>query len=401
MSSAQLGHAVAGPASVGEPSHATHATHVTVVAPVHPLTVGAAPFNAAMTAALARLGPVDLLGWSRPYPPLLYRGPVADGSSRPAVAVRPSMLLAWDNPLTWRRAVRRMREQGADALVLPWLHPVTAPPYRWLLRHAPAGATRVVICHNVVPHERLRGGAWLTSATLRHADVVVTHAPHQRAELAELGLGHVPVVEAFHPRFVAADLAPLPSADAVAAERARQGGELRLLCFGAVRPYKGVDLAREALARLARQVDARLVVAGRFWNGTETYQQTARRLGVAGRVELRDAYVPNDEAGLLFAACDLVVLPYRAASQSGVAQLAYAYGKPVVATRVGGLPAAVTNGVDGLLCAPHDPEALAGAIRRAADGRERLAQGVAARTEETSFDRYAGLLRAAAEERRS
>jgi glycosyltransferase involved in cell wall biosynthesis len=386
---------------VGEPSNRPVAAHVTVVAPVHPLTVGAAPFNGAMTAALARLGPVDLIGWSRPYPPLLYRGPIADAASRPAVTVPPSMLLAWDNPLTWRRAVRHVREQDAHAVVVPWLHPVTAPPYRWLLRHTPTGVTRIVICHNVVPHERLLGAARLTAATLRHADVFVTHAPHQRAELAELGLGHVPVVEAFHPRFVAADLAPLPGAEAIAAERARQGGELRLLCFGAVRPYKGVDLALEALARLARQVDARLVVAGRFWNGPGPYREAARRLGVANRVELRDAYVPNDEAALLFAACDLVVLPYRSASQSGVAQLAYAYGKPVVATRVGGLPAAVTDGVDGVLCAPDDPDGLAAAIGRAADARELLARGVAARTNETSFDRYAALLRAAVEARRS
>jgi glycosyltransferase involved in cell wall biosynthesis len=400
MSSTVAAPAANAAAAVREPLE-TAAPHVTVVAPLHPLTVGAAPFNAAMTAALARGGPVDLVGWSRPYPPLLYRGPLADASSRPAVALEPSMLLAWDSPLTWRRAARRMREERTEAVVLPWLHPVTAPPYRWLLRHAPAGTTRVVVCHNVVPHERLRGAARLTAATLRHADVLVTHAPHQRDELATLGLGGVPVVEAFHPRFVAADLAPLPSSAAVAAERARQGGELRLLCFGAVRPYKGVDLALEALARLERWVDARLVVAGRFWNGADAYRAAAQRLGVAERVELRDTYVPNDEAALLFAACDLVVLPYRSASQSGVAQLAFAYGKPVVATRVGGLPAAVTDGVDGVLCPPEDPDALGAAIRRAAQTRDELARGVAARTDETSFDRYAALLRAAVEERRS
>src|SRR5262249_23388338 len=77
-------------------------------------------------------------------------------------------------------------------------------------------------------------------------------------------------------------------------------------------------------------------------------------LGLNGLLELRDGYVPNEETARLFAEADAALLPYRSASQSGVAQLAFAYGRPVIATRVGGLPAAVADGEDGLLCEP-DP----------------------------------------------
>jgi glycosyltransferase involved in cell wall biosynthesis len=364
-----------------------------VIAATHPLTAGAAQFNAAMVGALRERGEVEFLSWRRLYPPLLYRGPATDAASRPPRVEPAEFLLDWADPRTWRAAVRRIEAFGARALVLPWLHPVMAPPYRWLLRHAPAGVARVVVCHNVVPHERVPLGERLTRSVLRHADLLVTHAPQQRAELLALGLGAKPVLESFHPRFVAADLAPEPSPAAVRAERARQGNpELSLLLYGAVRPYKGVDLALEALARVDPALRVRLVVAGRFWSGRADLEALVRRLGLEARVELRDGYVSNEETALLFGACDAALLPYRSASQSGVVALAFAHERPVVATRVGGLPAAVRDGEDGLLCAPDDPAALARAIERAARAHARLREGVRRGQAERSFGRYAELL---------
>src|SRR5262249_8773272 len=188
-----------------------------------------------------------------------------------------------------------------DVLVMPWLHPVAATQYRWLLRNAPQRTCRVVVCHNVTPHEPFRGAAFLTRAALRHADVFVTHARPQQDELEALGLGRVPTLAAFHPRFVASDLAPTPTSAAVAAESRRQGNpELLLLCFGAIRPYKGVDLALEALALVDPALSVRLVVAGRFWSKDSTYRGKVDRLGLHDRVEFRSRYVPDDEAALLF-----------------------------------------------------------------------------------------------------
>jgi glycosyltransferase involved in cell wall biosynthesis len=364
-----------------------------VIAPVHPLTVGAAQFNTAMVAAFRQRCEVDVVSWRRMYPPLLYRGETHDERSSPPRLESAAFLLDWHRRRTWREATRRLESFGASAVVLPWLHPVMAPPYRWLLRHAPATARRVVICHNVLPHERLRGAGPITRATLRHADLLVTHAPQQRGELRALGLGEIPVLDAFHPRFVAEDLAPLPSGPAVTSERRRLGDPgFLLLCFGAVRPYKGLDLALEALAQVNPALDARLIVAGRFWEERRHYELLVSKLGLEGRVELRDGYVTNEEAALAFSAADAVLLPYRSATQSGVAQLAFAYGRPVVATRVGGLPAAIEHGRTGLLCPPDSPFALARAIERLAADPDRFRTGIASERGATSFERYAELL---------
>jgi glycosyltransferase involved in cell wall biosynthesis len=221
----------------------------------------------------------------------------------------------------------------------------------------------------------------------------VTHAPHQRAELAALGLGSTPVVEAFHPRFVAADLAEQPTTDAVLGERARQGDpDLLLLCFGAVRPYKGIDLALAALPHVDPGLTVRLVVAGRFWEGRERYDEQIRRLGLTSRVEIRDRYVSNKETALLFAAADAALLPYRSASQSGVVGLAFAHERPVIVTRVGGLPDAVADGADGLVVPPENPVAIARAIERMAREHATLRAGVLWGQEPQSFDRYARLV---------
>jgi glycosyltransferase involved in cell wall biosynthesis len=379
-------------AALAAPASSMSTRRVSVIAAMHPLTTGAAHFNGAMVAALRARGPVDVLSWRRMYPPLVYRGPERDDTSRPPRRERADFVLDWADPRTWRHAIRRVERFGADALILPWLHPVMAPPYRWLLRHVPRSVTRVVVCHNVLPHESFFGARPLTRATLRHADLLVTHARTAEAELAALGLAAVPRVTAFHPRFVAGDLAAPPAPEAVAAERVRQGNpELALLFFGSVRPYKGLDLALEALARVDPARSIRLVVAGRFWPGGPDYAEQVRRLGLAERVELRDGYVSNEEASLLFSACDAVLMPYRSATQSGVVQLAFAHGRPVIATRVGGLTEAVSDGTDGLLCAP-DPEALARSIERMAEQHAELAAAVEQDAERWSFARYAHLI---------
>jgi glycosyltransferase involved in cell wall biosynthesis len=365
------------------------APRLAVLGATHPLTGGAAQFNAAMVAAMRRLGEADFVSWKRLYPPLLYRGQATDEGSRPPTTVHAEFVLDWLDPRSWRAALRRVSEFEADALVLPWLHPVMAPPYRWILKHAPPGVARVVICHNVLPHEPHPAARVLTKGTLRHADLLVTHAPQQRTELASLGLGATPLLEAFHPRFVAADLAAQPTADEVAAERRRLGDpELLLLSYGAIRPYKGIDLALEALERVRGGV--RLVVAGKFWSGKGELVRQAARLG--DRVELRDGYVSNEETALLFNACDAALLTYRSASQSGVVALAFAHERPVVVTDVGGLRAAVQDGGDGIVVPSLDPAAIAQAIDRLAHEHLRLREGVREGQERYSFDRYAALI---------
>ena len=140
------------------------------------------------------------------------------------------------------------------------------------------------------------------------------------------------------------------------------------------RPFKGLDLALEAWKQVAP--DVFLLAAGEaWWKGGQHYRALAEGLPNA-RMEFR--YIPDSEVATYFAAADVVLAPYRTEAQSGVALTAFHFGRPVIATRVGGLPEVIEDGVNGLLVPPEDPAALATAVNRFFTDCDRTAMEAAA-----------------------
>jgi len=151
--------------------------------------------------------------------------------------------------------------------------------------------------------------------------------------------------------------------------------EFLLLAFGTIRPYKGLDHLFPAVAEARKSVPAlRLLVAGRAFDEAlgRQHQQQISDLGLGDIVRFENRFIEQDEVETLFAAADLTVLPYIRIDQSGVLFLSYTFGKPVLATRLGGLPELVREGIAGYLVAPGDTHALSGAIVRAWNERDRL-----------------------------
>jgi glycosyltransferase involved in cell wall biosynthesis len=167
-------------------------------------------------------------------------------------------------------------------------------------------------------------------------------SPPSREDAAETRVTPAPAEPVFPPEEIAARL------------------RRRLLFFGIVRPYKGLDVLLQALAKVP---DVSLTVAGEFWGGTEQTEALVRSLGLSRRVRIRPGYVPAEVIPGLFTDVDALVLPYRSGTASQNVWLAHEHGVPVIATRAGTLADAVDDGVDGLLCEPGDPDALAAAIR--------------------------------------
>ncbi len=145
-----------------------------------------------------------------------------------------------------------------------------------------------------------------------------------------------------------------------------------------------------AFPAVAQATGARLVVAGFPAKDVDAdaLRSEAAELGIADQVSWFLDYVPNEWVASLVRLSDVVVLPYRAITQSAVLQIAYACGKPVVATCIGGLPDVVEDGQSGLLVPPEDPPALADAITRIVSSRE-LAEQMGSRAAELAQTRYA------------
>lgn len=293
---------------------------------------------------------VEVLSWSRPYPRLLYPGQLT--VDRPEITPFEPVdrCLAWSRPDTWVAAGRRVRDH--DLAVFAHVVPAQAVPYRVAMTALGDRARVAVICHNVLPHESHRGDRRLVRSLLGRADRVLVHSAAQAAVAAEVTGGDGTGI-------VAADLPPF-FPDAFAPRRPAAGVHHRLLFFGIVRPYKGLDVLLQALAD--GPPDVTLRVAGEVWGGTERWHRRCAELGIGGRVEFLTHYIDAADVPALFADVDALVLPYREATGSQAVWVGSQFGVPVIASRAGALADAVTPGVDGLVVEPGDAAGLAGAI---------------------------------------
>ena len=325
---------------------------------------GIAQFNAELTRRLRGLGAsATVLAYRRTYPVFARAGRQgADPSARREEVPSDARLVPWF-PWTWVGAAATIQRDSPDAVAFQWWHPITALSSWYLARRARrAGARVVFVCHNAWPHEGFPLARALTRLALGTADSLVALSAPVASELRSL-LPTLPVSVIPHPPFSVleptSDSSPNPWRERIDAPP----GAKVVLFFGNVRPYKGVRDLVDAFPKVQASTSAVLVVAGTFFEPIAGYRGRIEELGLADSVRLFDEYVPNEEVAPLFALADLVVLPYRSASQSGVIPLAATFRKPVVATKVGALPDALAG--SGLLVPPEDPDALEAAIVQA------------------------------------
>jgi glycosyltransferase involved in cell wall biosynthesis len=263
-------------------------------------------------------------------------------------------------PWTWLAAAAAIRRESPEVVVFQWWHPVTALSSWYVARKArSAGARIVFVCHNAWPHEGFPLAQGLTRLALRTAHSLVALSDPVASELRRL-LPKMPVSVIPHPPFSVLESTPNSAPDRWRSRVDAPPDAKVVLFFGNVRPYKGVRDLIDAFPHVAASENAVLVVAGTFFVSVDDYRARIEELGLGGSVRLFDEYVRNEDVAPLFALSDLVVLPYRSASQSGVIPLAATFRKPVVATNVGALPDALAGA--GLVVPPGDPDALGAAI---------------------------------------
>jgi D-inositol-3-phosphate glycosyltransferase len=193
------------------------------------------------------------------------------------------------------------------------------------------------------------------------ADAVVVHSEAARTDLLAMGLG----AQRLHviPLAIALDTGALPDRALARQSLGIQPEGSVVLFFGFVKRYKGLAVLLASLPRLrAARPDVTLIVAGEFVGSHAAYARLAERLGVNDAIRWRPGFVASSDVAALFAAADVVALPYVAASSSAVLLTAYASRRPVVASAIGGLVELVDQCVTGILVPPDDPSALAEAL---------------------------------------
>ena len=360
--------------------------------PAHPYKGGAAQHTTVLAHQLSAAGhEIALTSWHAQYPKLLYPGELTVATPEVEPYPGTERSLAWYRPDSWWRAGHRLAREGFDAVVLSVVTPVQVPAYLTLARAARAGGCTVVaLCHNVLPHEHRRLDEPLMKALLRRVDAVIVHSGQEAALAATLTTAPVEVAalpphlpHTGHP----APAGPVPAGGPPAAAGPEPRHD-RLLFFGMVRRYKGLDVLLRALAEVGPPVT--LTVAGEIWEGRDELLALISGLGLQHRVSLSQGYVPAEDIPSIFGAADALVMPYRSATASQNALIAFQFGLPVIASRAGAIADAVHDGVNGLLCTPADVGDLVRAITALYEPGmlERLRRGVRAPDAGPLWDDY-------------
>lgn len=334
---------------------------ICMIGPHYPLRGGIAHYNAQLCLELMARHEVTVISFSRQYPALLFPGRTQFDQGPPPPGLIAEPLIDSINPLSWLRAGRRITEIAPDLVIVHWWHPFFGPCLGTAVRLAirRSRASIIFICHNVVPHEPFPLARGLTRFALAPGDAWLVHSETDRRDLESLNLqGHTVLV-------------PQPPGQGFGTPIDKEQAKSRLglsgntlLFFGLIRSYKGLLGLLEAMPLVLQKVNCTLLVVGEFYEGKDRCLNLINDLGLASRVRVIDRFVPDDEVSLYFSAADLVVLPYESATQSAIVPIAFAFERPVVATRVGGLPEAVRDGETGILVEPRNPAALAAAIIR-------------------------------------
>lgn len=362
--------------------------NITIIGSAHPLRGGGiATFNERMAEVLQEQGhKVVIYSFSLQYPSFLFPGKsqFTDEPAPKGLEIR--SVINSINPLNWLSVGNRIKNEKPDLIIVRYWLPFMGPCFGTILRRVRKNKhTKIVaITDNVIPHEHRPGDMAFTKYFLKSADAFLAMSKDVLKDLKQFT--DKPSVFSPHPVYD-------NYGNAVGREEACKKLGLKptdkyILFFGFIRKYKGLDLLLDAMKdERIKQAGIKLIVAGEFYGDGDSYLQQIQQNGIGNSVKLFTEFIPNDEIKYYFSATDLVVQPYRTATQSGITQVAYHFEKPMVVTNVGGLAEVVPDGKVGFVTAP-DPTEIATAIIRffQPDSLPNLQQNIAAEKQKYSWD---------------
>jgi glycosyltransferase involved in cell wall biosynthesis len=334
---------------------------IIIIGTAYPLRGGIAHYNALLYQELSKKHNVDIITFKRQYPSLLFPGKTQKETGGEMLRVPSEALIDSINPMNWPVVANEIRKRKPDLLIMKYWLPFFGPCFGRIARVAKTATnTRVLyICDNVVPHEKRPGDTMFTRYAFNAGDYFIVQSDSVELDLRSF-MPQAKYKKVAHPVY---NIFGERIEKTHARKQLAIGNERVLLCFGYVRAYKGLNVMLEAMAKL-KDFNTTLYVVGEFYDDKEKYMKLIAEYGLQNHVVVNSDYVANDKVGLYFSAADVAMLPYISATQSGIAQIAYNFNKPVIATNVGGLGEVVRNNVTGFVVEPNNADAIANAVRR-------------------------------------
>lgn len=327
---------------------------IKIIGPAFPYRGGIATFNERLAQEFLSLGyEADIETFTVQYPSFLFPGKT-QFSTKPAPAdLKIRRTVNSVNPLNWMSVGKRISKEKPDMVIIRYWLPFMAPALGTISALIRRNKHSKVIClaDNIIPHEHRPGDELLTNYFLKRIDGLIAMSQSVLSEVNSFRKD-MPVALCPHPIFD-------NYGEKLSAEVAEQKLNLDprfkyFLFFGFIRDYKGLDLLISAFAdERLRKFPLKLLVAGEFYSSPEPYLQLIKKHQLEELVILKTEFIPDNEVNLYFSAADLVVQPYKSATQSGVTQIGYHFNKAMLVTRVGGLSEIIANGKIGYVVEPE------------------------------------------------
>lgn len=317
---------------------------VFIVGPAYPLRGGLATFNQRLVRAFEERGyEAEIYSYSLQYPGIFFPGKSQYTNDPAPERICIHTALNSVNPFNWIRVGNRIRKRKPDVVIFRYWMPFFAPCLGTIARIISRNKhTRVLaITDNVIPHEPRIGDKLLTRYFVTSMDGFITMSEAVKKQLPSF-VKNKPVIYNPHPLYDNfGDAIPMSQAKAALG----LSNELQyILFFGFIREYKGLDILIEAMATdKMRNMPIHLLVVGEFYDNEEKYRSLVSSYKLKDKITFIDDFVPDSEVATYFSSVELVVQPYKNATQSGVTQIAYHFDKPMVVTHVGALPEMVPH----------------------------------------------------------
>ncbi len=337
-----------------------------IIGSAHPLRGGLATYNERLAKEYINQGnEVTIYTFTLQYPGFLFPGKTQYSTEPAPEGIPIKIKINSINPLNWIKVGRHIKDERPDLVIIKFWIPFMAPCLGTIARIIrKIKHTKIIsILDNLIPHERRPGDLLLIRYWVNSADGFIAMSRSVLSEINQF-LTSKPKPTLFCPHPIYDNFGgTVPKTEA----KKRLGldpGYSYILFFGFIRDYKGLDLLLKAFSdERLRAYPLKLLVAGEFYTDAKPYFDLIEQLHLRDQVILYNEFIPDSAVSDYFCAADLVVQPYKSATQSGVTQIAYHFNKPMIITNVGGLAEFVPNGKVGYVVEPSGPEIASTILR--------------------------------------
>lgn len=336
---------------------------IIIVGPSHPYRGGIAAFTDRLAAEfLTENDDVELYTFTMQYPSILFPGKTQYSDAPAPKDIKIFRRINSVNPFTWVKAAKEIRAKNPDVVIFAYWMSFFACCYAKMAKIISKNKTSrcIGLVHNMMPHEKSLLDRLFSPRFVKKMDAFVSLSKTVQEDISKLDKKSKPKLFSPHPIYDHYG----DREDKVMAINSLylDTNYSYLLFFGLIREYKGLDLLLKAMAdKRIDEYPVKLIVAGEFYEKKEYYLQMIDNYDINDKVIVCDKYIPDEEVKNFFNLADMVVLPYKSATQSGVTQVAYHFERPMLVTNVGGLSEIVPDGKVGYVVEP-DPVKIADAI---------------------------------------